>query len=74
MSTINAQHKKLGRPPVDSEELRIRTQRPLLDRLDAWRAAQPDEPGRPEAVRRMIKYDRAVAGWADNSSGKPLSH
>lgn len=28
--------------------------RNLLDRLDAWRAAQSDSPGRPEAVRRLL--------------------
>jgi hypothetical protein len=54
VSTINPPHKKRGRPPVDSEEVKVRMQRPLLDALDRWRLAQPDQPGRPEAVRRLL--------------------
>lgn len=45
----------MGRPPVDSEEIKVRMQRPDLDRLDAWREGQPDAPGRPEAVRRLVR-------------------
>lgn len=25
-----------------------------LERVDAWAAEQPDEPGRPEAIRRLV--------------------
>jgi metal-responsive CopG/Arc/MetJ family transcriptional regulator len=45
----------MGRPPVDSELVRARIHRDLLDRLDAWRAEQEDNPGRPEAIRRLLK-------------------
>ena len=31
-----------GRPEVDSEEVRARMERGLLDKLDSWRAAQPE--------------------------------
>ena len=31
----------MGRPPVDSEELRSRVTRPVLDALDAYVAAMP---------------------------------
>ena len=44
----------MGRPPVDSEEVSTRIQRPLLDRLDRWRAAQDGEPNRPESIRRIL--------------------
>jgi hypothetical protein len=44
----------MGRPPVDSEELRVRVQRPLLDQIDDWREREEDKPGRPEAVRRLV--------------------
>ena len=30
-------------------------ERDLIDRLDTWRSEQDDHPGRPEAVRRLIK-------------------
>jgi hypothetical protein len=46
----------MGRPRVDSEELRARMERPLIDALDAWIAAQPDpKPTRPEAIRRLLQ-------------------
>jgi metal-responsive CopG/Arc/MetJ family transcriptional regulator len=52
------EHKKSfrGRPKVDSEMIRSRLQRRLLDRLDAWIARQPEpKPSRPEAIRRLIE-------------------
>jgi hypothetical protein len=39
-------------------------EREQLDQLDAWIAAQPDAPTRPEAVRRLI----AAALKADRSA------
>ena len=60
MSTLNAQYKKRGRPAIDSEELRIRVQRPDLDQIDQWRTAQPDAPGRPEAIRRLVRKGLAA--------------
>lgn len=44
-----------GRPPVDSERIDTRFQRPVLDQIDAWREDQPDKPSRPEAVRRLVE-------------------
>jgi hypothetical protein len=32
----------------------VRLQPLELERLDRWRAEQPDEPSRPEAIRRLI--------------------
>ena len=32
-----------------------RLQPELLERLDAWRRAQPDLPTRPEALRRLAE-------------------
>ena len=55
MSTLNTQQKRMGRPRVDSEELRVRIQRIDLDAIDEWRGSQPDQPGRPEAVRRLVR-------------------
>lgn len=48
----------MGRPTVDSEEVSVRMQRPQLDALDTWRESQPDLPGRPEAIRRLV--DKAL--------------
>ena len=45
---------KKGRPPIDSDRVDTRMSRQLLDRLDEWRLAQPDFPGRQEAIRRIL--------------------
>jgi len=55
MSTLSDTKKKMGRPPVDSVPITVRVERDLLDTLDAWIAGQPDQPSRPEAIRRLIK-------------------
>jgi hypothetical protein len=33
----------------------VRIQPDDLISLDAWRAEQPDRPGRPEAIRRLVE-------------------
>jgi len=52
--SIDTKQKRRGRPPIDSKEVQVRMRRDLLNALDDWRAAQPDVPGRPEAIRRLI--------------------
>jgi len=44
-----------GRPPVDSEEVRSRMDRDLLDGIDAFAASETDKPVRSEAIRRIIR-------------------
>lgn len=53
-STKNPRKKSRGRPKVDSEQLNLRIQRPVLDALDRFRAEEPDAPSRPEAARRLL--------------------
>lgn len=55
MSTVNGPKKKIGRPPVDSEAVKARISRQLLDALDSWAEEQPDEPSRSEAIRRILQ-------------------
>jgi hypothetical protein len=38
----------------------VRLHEPQLSNLDAWIAAQEDEPSRPEAIRRLL--DDALKG------------
>lgn len=54
-----------GRPPVDSELLRFRAERVLLDGIDAFAASQNDLPSRPEAVRRLIRDRLAELGYVE---------
>ena len=54
MSIIDTR-KKRGRPRVDTEEVSVRIVRRDLDALDTWRQTQPDQPSRPEAIRRLIR-------------------
>ena len=51
------EHKKSarGRPKVDSEMVRARFERRVLDALDHWRVEQPDQPSRSEAIRRLVE-------------------
>lgn len=52
MSTVYTR-KKIGRPKVESEEVRSRIQQPLLGQLDEW--AEKEGIPRTEAVRRLIQ-------------------
>jgi hypothetical protein len=55
MSTLNNIKKPMGRPPVDSAPVTLRLIRNDLDAVDHWREAQPDQPNRPEAIRRLVR-------------------
>ncbi len=55
MSTDNSAKKsKKGRPEIDSEAVNVRLTRDLIEHLDNFRRHQPDLPGRPEAIRRIL--------------------
>jgi metal-responsive CopG/Arc/MetJ family transcriptional regulator len=48
--------KRRGPPPTGKGTLvGVRLQPDLLTPIDAWAAAQDDEPGRSEAIRRLIE-------------------
>ena len=55
MSRLNNIKKKMGRPAVDTAPVTVRMERGQLNQLDAWREAQEDQPGRPEAIRRLVE-------------------
>jgi len=62
--SIDARKKsRRGRPTVDSEEVRVRIERGLLDRINAWIAEQPEpRPKRSEAIRRLLEIALAPSG------------
>jgi hypothetical protein len=49
--------KKRGRPPgrTQSAELKMRVAPDFLQTVDEWRLAQPDQPSRSEAIRRLVE-------------------
>ena len=56
---MNGQEKMLaqkrGRPATGKGlTVGVRLQPDALDALDGWRLLQPDAPGRPEAIRRLL--------------------
>ena len=57
MQSINDIGKKRGRgrPAKDVIPVLVRVPMPQAEALDAWIARQPDNPSRPEAIRRLIE-------------------
>jgi hypothetical protein len=66
---VTTKKKRRGRPKTTGKgaQIGMRWQKPALDAIDALRAAQEDEPERPEAIRRLV--DRGLA--AEGDAGKP---
>jgi hypothetical protein len=58
----NARKKRgRGRPRTGiGKPVGVRLYPDLERRLDAWASRQPDKPGRPEAIRRLIDMALAV--------------
>ena len=52
---MNTKSSRMGRPTVDSEQVRSRVDRMVLDAIDAYCADQADKPPRPEAIRRILR-------------------
>lgn len=70
--TINEPNK--SRSKVDSEVVQARLERPLLDALDAWTAAQPEpKPTRDEAIRRLVAEALGKAGGGETIGGEELN-
>jgi metal-responsive CopG/Arc/MetJ family transcriptional regulator len=53
-SIKNPRKKSRGRPRVDSEQVNLRIQRPLLSALDRFIAENGGQLSRPEAVRQIL--------------------
>lgn len=55
-STLNDHKKsKMGRPTVDSEQVGIRLQRPILDGIDAYMEDNPSLKNRAAAIRAVLE-------------------
>jgi hypothetical protein len=55
--------KKAGRPATGNDPVRaIRLSDEFLAKVDAWAASQDDEPGRSEAIRRLVELGLKAKG------------
>ena len=60
-----------GRPRTGiGKPVGLRLYPDLERRLDAWVSKQPDKPGRPEAIRRLIEVALAIKGEKPSSDAK----
>jgi len=49
--------KRVGRPATGNDPVRaIRLSDAFLAKVDLWAAKQDDEPGRSEAIRRLVEF------------------
>jgi hypothetical protein len=46
--------RRFGRPPTYATPIMVRLLPEQLAALDAWIKRQPDKPGRPESIRRIL--------------------
>ena len=58
-----------GRPAVDSELLRFREQRDIIEAIDVYAAQEADKPTRPEAIRRIVREALRSRGLINGSKG-----
>ena len=60
-SKKNVVRKRPGRPATGQDPVTaIRLSKEMRAAVDAWAAAQDDEPGRSEAIRRLVEIGLRV--------------
>jgi hypothetical protein len=60
-SMKNVVRKRPGRPATGQDPVTaIRLSKDMRAAVDAWAAAQDDEPGRSEAIRRLVELGLRV--------------
>jgi Arc/MetJ-type ribon-helix-helix transcriptional regulator len=60
--SVTTGKKKRGPPPTGRGTLiGLRLEPALLARIDRWAASQKDRPSRPEAIRRLVELELAIA-------------
>ena len=73
MPSISDHRKKRGRGRPRTgigKPVGLRLYPELEKRIDAWALSQPDNPGRPEAIRRLIEIALAVKAKRQNTDDK----
>jgi hypothetical protein len=59
-----------GRPFLGAQPVMVRLLPSRVAAIDKWRKAQPDHPGRPEAIRRLVEVALAIKAKKPNSEAK----
>jgi hypothetical protein len=64
---VTTKKRKRGRPVTTGKgtQIGMRWHEPLLGMIDAWAAAQDDDPSRTEAIRRLV--ERGLASESGTS-------
>ena len=73
MVSISDNRKKRGRGRPRTgigKPVGLRLYPEIEKRIDAWALNQPDKPGRPEAIRRLIEFALAVKVKRQNTGDK----
>ncbi len=53
----------MGRPPKDTQAVMVRLPGPMIEALDRLRLEKPEQPSRPEIIRRI------VSEWLEENDG-----
>lgn len=64
-ASISSAKKTRGRPRVNATPVNVRIEPELLLLLEQFIAQQPDQPTRPEAIRRIVKDWLEVNGYKE---------
>jgi hypothetical protein len=63
--------KKLGRPKSAPTSV-VRLPDAVLEAADKWASKQPDQPTRPEAIRRLVELGLQLPAAASRTAPKSL--
>jgi hypothetical protein len=67
----NKKKRGRGRPPTGiGKPVGLRLYPELEQKIDAWASKQPDKPGRPEAIRRLIEFALAAKTKRQNTGDR----
>lgn len=57
--------KSRGRPRKDSDQFGIRLDRDVINAIDQFILDEPDNPKRPEAIRRLLRESLEKLGYLE---------
>lgn len=71
MKSISVPQKKRGRPATgEAERVGVRMHEDLLHALDAWALSHPENLGRSESIRKIVRERLIADGFLRSEFGK----